>query len=93
MLCALESSAHPQNRKPVEPAQASEHTKAKKQKRTTEDVLPLHSFDTLIAELGTLCKNQCRFPEDKTLPPIQKETEKSPPGKSLQPPRPGTSNR
>jgi transposase len=64
-------------RDPVAPAKPSEHAQAKKQKRTTEDGLPLHSFETLITELGTLCKNVCRFPEDKTLPPIQKETEKT----------------
>jgi len=62
----------------VEPAQTSEHAKAKKQKRTTEDGLPVHSFDTLIAELGTQCRNQCRSRTDKILSPLQKETEKNP---------------
>ncbi len=65
------------SKNPVEPAQPSEHAKTKKQKRTTDDGLPLHSFDTLIAELGTLCKNQCRVPADKSLPHLQKETEKN----------------
>ena len=61
---------------PVEPAQTSEHAKAEKQKRT-EDRLDIHSFDTLIAELGTLCRNQCGFRTDKNLPPGQKEMKKT----------------
>ena len=66
------------NQDPVAPAKPSQQAKAKKQKRAASDGLPLHSFQTLIAELGTICRNRCRFPGDKTLPPFHQVTEKTP---------------
>jgi transposase len=47
-------------RDPVAPAQASASAKRKKKLRKTEDGLPLHSFDTLLAALQTRCRNRCR---------------------------------
>jgi transposase len=48
-------------RDPVAPAEPSAAVKAKKRRRTTDDGLPLHSFDTLLAALGTRCRNRCRL--------------------------------
>jgi transposase len=55
---------HEQNgqRDPVAPAKASSSAQAKKAAKTTADGTPLHSFDSLLAELGTRCRNRCRLP-------------------------------
>lgn len=66
------------NRDPVAPAKPSQHAKTKKQKRKTSDGLPIHSFDTLLEDLGTICRNRCRFTEGAHLPPFNQVTEKSP---------------
>ena len=47
-------------RNPVLPAKPSPSAQKKKSKRVTKDGFPVHSFDTLLAELGTLCRNVCR---------------------------------
>jgi hypothetical protein len=52
-------------RDPVRPAQPSASAQRKKRFRKTEDGLPLHSFDTLLAALQTRCRNRCRA---KSLP-------------------------
>ena len=52
-------------RDPVRPAQPSASAQRKKRLRKTEDGLPLHSFDTLLAALQTRCRNRCRA---KSLP-------------------------
>ena len=49
-----------QKRDPVAPAKASRAAKGKKASRTTNDGLPIHSFQTLLAALSTRCKNLCR---------------------------------
>ena len=49
-------------RDPVAPAQPSQSAKQKKTTRQTTEGLPIHSFDTLIAELGTRCQCFCRMP-------------------------------
>lgn len=51
-------------RDPVAPAKPSASAKRKKAKRLTEDGLPVHSFDTLLKELGTRCRNLCRVKSD-----------------------------
>jgi hypothetical protein len=48
-------------RDPVKPAQPSAAVKAKKASRQTADGLEVHSFQTLLAELATCCRNRCRF--------------------------------
>jgi len=71
-----------QQRHPVAPAQPSSSAKRKKTSKKTPDGFPVHSFQTLLHELATLCKNQCRIKTDPqgplfdqlTLPtPLQKK--------------------
>jgi transposase len=68
-------------RDPVKPATASASAKMKKARHLTQDGLPVHSFETLMMELGTRCRNRCRVssaPEAGTvditteLTPLQK---------------------
>ena len=51
-------------RDPVAPAEISAGAKSKKAKKTTEEGEPLHSFRTLLQELGTCCRNRCRMASD-----------------------------
>ncbi|MHC4181394.1 MAG: IS1634 family transposase [Planctomycetota bacterium] len=63
----------PQARKrrdPVKPARPSASARRKKTTLQTADGFPVHSFRTLLKELGTRCRNTCRFPA-------------APPGKGL----------
>lgn len=53
-------------RDPVAPAKPSKSAKRKKSLKTTEDGFPVHSFDTLLAELGTRCRNLCQAKEDRS---------------------------
>lgn len=48
-------------RHPVKPAEASASAQQKKARRITSDGLPVHSFSTLMAVLGTRCRNRCRI--------------------------------
>ena len=45
----------------VNRAPRSEAARAKDETRRTRDGLPVHSFRTLLADLGTLAKNRVRF--------------------------------
>ena len=71
----------PVNRKtrdPVAKAEPSSSAQRKKVHRTTPDGLPVHSFDTLLQELGTLCRNRCRVqadPSGTTFPQDTQPTE------------------
>lgn len=51
---------------PVARATPSASAQRKKSQRTTSDGLAIHSFDTLLHELGTLCRNTCRIRADRT---------------------------
>jgi transposase len=54
----------PQGRKrrhPVKPATASTSARKKKVLRETPDGLQVHSFDTLLVDLATRCRNLCRI--------------------------------
>jgi hypothetical protein len=62
-------------RDPVAPARPSDGARRKKAARQTEDGLPVHSFRSLLAELGTLCKNRCRIQTGKTETRIDLATE------------------
>ncbi len=62
-------------RDPVAPAKPSPEAKLKKARRRTAEGLPIHSFTTLIAELGTLCRNLCRLKTDPQAPAFQQDTE------------------
>ena len=48
-------------RHPVKPAEASPSAKRKKARKTTADGLPVQSFSTLFAALGTRCRSRCRI--------------------------------
>jgi transposase len=51
---------HRKKRNPVAPARPSASAKRKKRERTTDDGLPVHSFQTLLADLATYTRNLCR---------------------------------
>ncbi len=65
-------------RDPVAPAQPSAAAQRKKAQRTTTDGLPLQSFETLLAALGTRCRTTCRMTADPAGPRIQQLTELTP---------------
>ncbi len=46
-------------RDPVRPARASESARLKKKTHATPEGLPVHSFRSLLAHLGTRCRNTC----------------------------------
>ena len=71
-------SVERQQRDPVGPAQPSTSAKRKKVERYTADGLPIHSFMTLLAELGTRCRHRCRLKADPDTPVIVQETEPTP---------------
>jgi transposase len=52
-------------RDPVAPAKPSLHARQKKTKRRTADGLPIHSFKTLLDELGMYMRNHCTIKELK----------------------------
>jgi len=54
-------SAAKQRSSPVAPAQVSPAAKAKATSRKTADGQPVHSFRTLLQDLGTLTRNSVRF--------------------------------
>ena len=62
-------------RDPVAPAQPSPAVTRKKAQRITADGLPVHSFDTLLAALGTRCRTTCRMTADPAAPRVQQLTE------------------
>ena len=51
-------------RDPVAPAKASESARQKKKTHQTADGLPVQSFRTLMAHLGTRCRNTCVMTAD-----------------------------
>jgi transposase len=48
-------------RHPVRPAETSLSAQKKKTRKTTSEGLTVHSFSTLMAALGTRCRNRCRI--------------------------------
>ena len=65
-------------RDPVAPAKASASVRKKKTDRQTEDGLPIHSFTTLMAELGTRCRHLCRLKSDPQSPAFFQDTQPTP---------------
>ena len=65
-------------RDPVAPAEPSTAEKSKKAARATENGLPIHSFKTLMAEMGTRCRHRCRVKSDPECPPIFQDTDPTP---------------
>ena len=51
-------------RDPVRPARASESVRQKKKTHATPGGLPVHSFRSLMAHLGTRCRNTCAVTGD-----------------------------
>ena len=66
------------SRDPVAPAEPSTAAKKKKRLRQTADGLPVHSFSTLLGELGTRCRNTCRANADGSGPSFQLLTKLTP---------------
>jgi hypothetical protein len=65
-------------RDPVNPAEASPSAKKKKARKLTPDGLPVQSFSTLLAELGSRCRNRCRIASDPTAPAFTLITDPTP---------------
>jgi transposase len=62
-------------RDPVKPAKPSASARRKKTIRITPDGLKVHSFQTLLAELATRCRNRCRVKSDTAGPTFYDLTE------------------
>ena len=69
---------HRAERDPVAPAEPADEVKAKKAARQTEDGYEVQSFQTLLAELATQCRNTCVFGEGESSACFSKLTEPSP---------------
>ena len=65
-------------RDPVAPAQPSASAQRKKIKRVSSEGHPIHSFETLLAELATLCRNRSRIKSDPNNTPFDHLTEPTP---------------
>jgi len=70
-----ELTADRRTRDPVAPARASESARRKKKTHATPGGLPVHSFRTLMAHLGTRCRNTCVVSADPTHTPFHQVTE------------------
>ncbi len=57
-------TANRKTRDPVAKAEPSPSVRRKKAQRSTSAGLGVHSFHTLLEELGTLCRNRCRIQAD-----------------------------
>jgi transposase len=67
-------SVERKHRDPVAPAEPSAAARKKKTARETEEGLPIHSFTTLMAELGTRCRHLCRLKSDPDSPAFFQDT-------------------
>jgi hypothetical protein len=65
-------------RDPVAPAQASASAQRKKIQRMSSEGHPIHSFETLLLELATLCRNRSRIKSDPNSTPFNHLTEPTP---------------
>jgi transposase len=54
----------------VAPARLSASAQKKKTTQLTPESLPTHSFNTLLAALGTRCQKRCRLTTDPSVPPF-----------------------
>ena len=66
------------SRDPVAPAKPSAAARKKKRARQTEDGFPVHSFSTLLAALGTRCRNTCQAKSGGSGSSFQMLTEATP---------------
>lgn len=69
---------HRKTRDPVAVATSSAPAKEKKSARRTQDSLPVHSFNTLLAELATGCRVKTRLKADPHGPPLSQLTQPNP---------------
>ncbi|MGD0460824.1 MAG: IS1634 family transposase [Terriglobia bacterium] len=65
-------------RDPVAPAEPSNSAKRKKAEHVTAGGFEVHSFETLLAVLGTRCRNTCSLPADASSATFQQLTEPTP---------------
>ncbi|MBV8606942.1 MAG: IS1634 family transposase [Singulisphaera sp.] len=63
------------HRDPVAPAQASQSARLKKKTRASSGGLPIQSFRTLLAHLGTRCRNTCVVTTDHSQTTFRQVTE------------------
>jgi transposase len=70
-----ELAADRRSRDPVAPAQSSVSARRKKKTHATAGGLPVQSFRTLIAHLGTRCRNTCLVSAEPNHPPFHQVTE------------------
>jgi transposase len=66
------------SRDPVKPAKPSVSAKKKKGQKLTSEGFVVQSFDTLLEELGTRCRNRCRIQSDSKGPAFYQLTETGP---------------
>ena len=78
LLFADEDQAAKATRDPVAPAERSAGAKAKVARRHHEDGTPIHSFQTLLAELATIVRNTCRTSAEEDAPTFTVTTQSSP---------------
>ena len=70
--------ANRKTRDPVAKTEPSPSVRRKKTHRTTSDGLGVHSFHTLLEELGTLCRNRCRIQSDPSGSTFTQDTQPTP---------------
>lgn len=70
-----ELTTNRRTRDPVAKAEPSHSAQRKKVERMTPEGLPVHSFDTLLKDLGTLCRNRCRIQADPSASTFTQDTQ------------------
>ena len=78
LLFADEDQAAKATRDPVAPAQRSAGAKAKVARKRHEDGTPIHSFQTLLADLATIVRNTCRTSAEDDAPTFTVTTQPTP---------------
>jgi transposase len=66
------------SRDPVKPAKSSRSANQKKEQKLTREGFVVQSFDTLLEQLGTRCRNRCRIQSDQNGPAFDQLTERNP---------------
>ena len=77
-LCSDEDPAAKATRDPVAPAERSAGVKTKVARRRHEDGTPIHSFQTLLADLATIVRNTCRTSAEDEAPTFTVTTQPTP---------------
>ena len=73
-----ELTTNRRTRDPVGKAEPSHSARRKKVERMTPEGLPVHSFGTLLKDLGTLCRNRCRILADPSGNTFTQNTQPTP---------------